>query len=390
MLTLGLLLNQLSDKVTQMIQQFQNAGLILEVNGGAQIQNLISNAQEALKDALNTAANDLTAQQQQLVSGLSGLVDDLGKKVIDNLTAKAQTIANTLPFANYVPQIASFSGNVVASNIAGDVDFQVNGNFLDIGEAHYDAQLSLGGVLVSNTTKTTQTLTFKLPKTNFNFAANTISYVPFSVTIPYRVKELGGIFHKKETTTFNFSFVVLPTSPGYFILQTSSLADVRQEAADSCNGLIWDSSQDDKDEIHGCNMSDGWQCEINSVTYSFSRQEGDKGTDWFDLGNASTTTYVGWHFKTLVKHWATSGKLTANLNYRKWKTVSQKQTTTGDNTPLQWGESKVLTVDPTATWKLTFYQFNGVSKDYATSDSSNPYLKIGTAGNQISIKIIPQ
>ena len=78
--TLALILNQLLDRVQQLVQQFQNAGLILEVNGGATDRNLIDQTQAALKDVLSTAASDLSAQQQQLVSGLTGLIDDLQRK----------------------------------------------------------------------------------------------------------------------------------------------------------------------------------------------------------------------------------------------------------------------------------------------------------------------
>jgi hypothetical protein len=49
-----------------MIQQAQDAGLLLEVNGGAQVLNLIDLAKTAFNDSLNTAANALSAQQQQV------------------------------------------------------------------------------------------------------------------------------------------------------------------------------------------------------------------------------------------------------------------------------------------------------------------------------------
>jgi hypothetical protein len=390
MLTLGLLLNQLFDRVAQVIQQAQNAGLILEVNGGAQIQNLIDQAKDALKDSLDTAASDLSAQQQQLVSGISGLIDDLQHNLVDNVMSKAQTIANTLPFANNVPQVASFSGNVVAPNIVGDITFVINGNFVDIGDEDYNAELNLNGSITSNTTKTTQTLSFQIKKTELAFATAEIKYVPFSVRIPYKVSELLGIFHKKEFTTFNFIFIALPATPGFFVLQTTKLVDVRQTVRDTCNNLVWDSSDDDVDLVQGCNMSDGWQCARETVSYWFSRCEGDQGSDWFDLGNASTTTFAGWHFKTEHHGLGTSGKLTANLNFSKWKDVPQEQTTDGDQTPLNWGDSRVLTIDPTATWKILFHQFNGVVKEYAASDSTNPYLTIASAGSEVSIKVIPQ
>jgi hypothetical protein len=128
--------------------------------------------------------------------------------------SKAQVVANLLPFANPIPQISSLTGVDIAPNIDGDPIVQIGGNFIDIGNDGYDAELNLGANAIPNTTKSTETLTFQIPKDKFVFAPNTISYVPFSVTIPYKRKELGGIFHKKDTTTFNLMFIVLPNSPG--------------------------------------------------------------------------------------------------------------------------------------------------------------------------------
>ena len=387
--TLGLILNQLLDRVQQLVQQFQNAGLILEVNGGAQIENLIDQTQAALKDVLNTAASDLSAQQQQLVSGLTGLIDDLQKKVIDDLTSKLQTIANTLPIANNFPQVAQLTGNIVAPNIAGDITVTVTGNFVDIGEQDYDAYLAFGSNEITNSSKQTNMISFTVPQSAFSFAPDKVGYVGASITIPYKVSEVLGLIHRKEFATFDIIIIVLPPSPGTYDLQTSKLGDVRQQVPATCGGLIWDSSDDDQDMVQGCNMSDGWQCIRETVSYSFSRREGDQGSDWFDLGNVSTPTYVGWHFKTEHHGLGTSGKLTVNLNYQKWKNVPQTQTTDTGNLALNWGDSKILTIDPTASWKITYHQFNGVTKEYNTSDSSNPYIRIITAGNQVSISALP-
>lgn len=392
MLTLGLLFNQLSDKLNTLIQQFQNSGLILEINASSQIANLIASARDAFKDTLDTAEADLTAAQQQAISGIDDAIDKLHGELIDDAMAKLQQVAITLPFSNKVPQVTSFSGNVAAPNIAGDLIVNLAGSFVYVGENGYDADLTIGGFTTPNKVKTTQSLTFQVPRDHLPPSPNTVSYVPFSVSIPYKVTHLG-VFHSKETMTFNFVFIVLPPSPGYVVLATSSLATVRQEVADSCNGLIWDSSNDDDDSTKGCSMTDGWQCMRETVTYHFSRQEGDQPASWQDLGNQSTSTYVGWHFKT--EHHGNpfgpdSGKLTVNLNYRKYKDVQQPTNSVGASTPLNWGDSKVITVDSSSTWKLTFYEFNGVSKDYASSDRSNPYLSISSAGNQLTLKVIPQ
>jgi hypothetical protein len=387
--TLGVLLNQLFDRLQQLVQQFQNAGLVLEVNAGAQIQALIQQTQAALTNVLNTAASDLSAQQQQLMSGLTGLVDDLQKDVIDDLTSRVQTIANTLPFANHFPQLAGFSGNIVAPNIPGDIQFSISGNFVDIGEAGYDAILQLGGAKVNNGNKTTGLITFTIPRTAFTFVTTNVAYLSASISVPYKVSEVLGLIHKKEFASFNVIFIVLPISPGTYDLQTTKSVQVAQQVSAVCGNLVWDSSDDDQDMVQGCNMSDDWQCIRESVRYSFSRCEGDQGSDWFDLGNASTTTFVGWHFKTEHHGLGTSGKLTVNLNYQKTHNVPQTQTTDTGNLALAWGDAKVLTVDPTASWKIVYHQFNGETKEYASSDKSNPYIRIVSAGNQISLSVIP-
>src|SRR5580658_9211318 len=183
MLTLGVLLNQLFDRLQQLIQQFQNAGLVLEVNAGAQIQALIQQAEGALENVLNTAANDLSAQQQQLMTGLTSIIDDFQQKIIDDLTSKLQTIANTLPLANHFPQVAGFTGTIVAPNIPGDITVTVSGNFFDIGESGYDATLTLGSATITNSTKTTNLITFVVPKVSFTFNPTSIGYLPITINI---------------------------------------------------------------------------------------------------------------------------------------------------------------------------------------------------------------
>lgn len=172
-------------------------------------------------------------------------------------------------------------------------------------------------------------------------------------------------------------------------LQTSKSGTVPQQVGDSCSNLVWDSSDDDKDMVQGCNMTADWQCLRETVSYHFTRQEGDQGNAWFDLGNASTSTFVGWHFKTEHHGLGTSGKLTVTLNYQKTRNVPQTQTTDTGDLALAWGDSKILTFDPTASWKITFHQFDGVTKEYASTDETNPYIKIVAMGNQISIKALP-
>ena len=209
------------------------------------------------------------------------------------------------------------------------------------------------------------------------------------IKVPYRVSEVLGLIHKEEIATFNVIFIVLPTAPGTYDLQTSKSGTVPQQVGDSCGNLVWDSSDDDQDMVQGCNMTADWQCLRETVSYHFTREEGNPGSDWFDLGNASTSTFVGWHFKTEHHGLGTSGKLTVTLNYQKTRNVPQTQTTDTGDLALAWGDSKILTFDPAASWKITFHQFDGVTKEYASTDETNPYIKIAAIGNQISIKALP-
>jgi hypothetical protein len=386
---LGGVLSQLFDRLQGLIQQFQNAGLILEVNAGAQIETVVSQAQSSLSNLLNTAVSDLSAQQQQMASSLTAVVDDLQNKIIDNLTTKLQTIANTLPFAKDFPQLAAFGGNIVAPNVAGDIRFTVDGNFMDIGQDGYDATISIGSATIKNATKTTNHIAFTVPRNTFTFVPDSVTYLPTVIKIPYRKSEVLGLIHKEEFATFNVIFIILPTAPGTYDLQTSKSGTVPQQVGDSCSNLVWDSSSDDDDSVKGCNMVADWVCLRETVSYHFTRQEGDQGDAWLDLGNASTTTFVGWHFKTEHHRFGTSGKLTVTLNYQKTRNVPQTQTTDTGNLALAWGDAKIVTFDPAASWKITFHQFDGVTKEYDSDDSTNPYIKIVAIGNQISIKALP-
>lgn len=98
-------INQAFDRADQLVKQAQESGLILEVNGGAQVLNLITHAKEAYESELKNTSQTLTSQQQQLISSLNGMLDDVQNHILKELTSNLQRTANTIPFAKTFPQL---------------------------------------------------------------------------------------------------------------------------------------------------------------------------------------------------------------------------------------------------------------------------------------------
>ena len=377
-------INQVFDRADQLVKQAQESGLILEVNGASQVLNLITHAKEAYESELKNTSQTLTSQQQQLISGLNGMLENVQNHILKDLTANIQRTANTIPFSKTFPQLSIYDGTIISPYPTNNIMVKLDGNFFDLGNKDFDAILKLGNNIYKNTTKTTQEITFQISKTEFASSPNQVLYNPFSIDIPYK-KSSFLFFKKKDIATFILKFVVLPKNAGTYELVTTKMANVEKRENVVCGGLIWDSGTNDDESTKGCNMSDGWSCDRNSVTYTHSRWEGSPR----DLGNQSTPTFVGWKFRTERIHIGTSGKITIDLHYTRYKTVTEPQTISSGITNLSWGDTKALTIDPTATWKIIYHEFDGKTIEFVASDETNTYLKIKTIGNQIQVKTMP-
>jgi hypothetical protein len=180
---------------------------------------------------------------------------------------------------------------------------------------------------------------------------------------------------------------VLPVSPGKITVETTKLVSKPESSSGQSRGFIQDSAQDDKEETHCESMIDGWVLDTNSVSYHFTKEEGKKDRDWFDLGNKSSTAAACWRFKTLHKSIGTSGKLHFYLKYRMARTVQVPQVDRQELT-LKWSEQRVVTVDPGATWKIVFERFDGKIIEFGTA-ASDPYLRVRAAGNVLTISTPP-
>jgi hypothetical protein len=388
--TFGSALNGLFDRANSLIQQAQNSGLILEVNGGAQVQNLIAGARDAYKDDLNKTMSSLSAQQQQLISSLDGTLNKIQAGAAD-ITADITQIALIIPFSNKFPQLTSYKGTVISPQLDSQVIVHLKGVFPDLPKDGYEAIIKLGDKTYKGT-KTTQEIQFSIPTSQFKSSKNKIDYKPFDININYTKKSFL-VFNSKETAKFNLFFVVLPSSFGSYILETTQTVDTTLYEDKICPNLSWNThSGNDDGTIKGCPMEDGWICDVNSVhPINFRNEEGSMNSDWFDRGSVSSTTFAGWNYLATTRHgpFGHYGGLTIDIAYKRFKKTQVLRTSVNPDQPLQWGDEKVLTIDPSAQWKLTFIQFDGKKKEVAASEQLSPYVKVNSVANHIEIKLAP-
>ena len=214
----------------------------------------------------------MTSQQQQFISSMDGLIKNLEDNLLDGLEASLQQTANIIPFSKTFPQVyPKYSGYLVTPG-NGNVFITLKGNFYDIGKRNFDAYIIIGDKSFKNTVKTTQSIVFAVPKTEFQ-TNSFINYEPAKVEIPYK-KNVFLFFKKRKHAEFLVNCVILPVSPGSYDMVYTTMEDYRETESDFCQDLIWDSSQDDDPAIHGCNMQDNWICDTKSVSYDLTHEEG--------------------------------------------------------------------------------------------------------------------
>jgi hypothetical protein len=387
--TFGSLLNDVFDRANQLIQQAQTSGLLLEINGGAQVQNLVITARDAFKDDLNIAVNDMSAQQQQLISELNGSLNKVQAGVAD-MTAALTQIALILPLSNKFPQLTKYKGTIVAPN-KGPATVRLSGVFLDIPTEGYDASIKLNGKIFHAISKTTQQLEFSIPDSIFKFGRDHIGYIPFDIGIDYKKK--GFFLPGKEVATFKLFFVLLPETFGTYSLETTETIDTTLFEEKTCGPYTWNTHNNNDDGVpKGCTMEDGWICDVNSVhPINFRGEEGRMNVDWFNRGNVSSPTAAMWDYLATTKHGfrGNYGGLTIDLAFKRYKRTQVKHVVTTTEQPLNWGDEKVLSYDPGGQWKLIFTQFDKTKKEIASADQPSPYVRVTSAGSRIEIKLAP-
>ncbi len=396
-ITAGVFLNQLFDRAQQLVQQFENAGLRLEIEGGIQLRQTIQAAQAAYAESLNltmdridqTARNSFDQMKTLVQLAESGQTD-----IINNLSSRAQQIANTLPGSNNRPQlIATFPRYV---NVKGlDITFRCLGNFFHAANPGYGATLTIKGQTFNPHANSTQTLEFRVPShtifpSNMLNSATKITFEEGALKLPFP----GGLFGGGGIATFNMTVGALPISPGKITLHWTTKhtekitqlfkSNLLELCSRSCCG------NNDQEKLFTQSPHEGWKVEIGSSKIEMTDDSGGRKEDpSFERDEAQIVVYRA---KTIHnKHDFLNGKeagwMKFHILFTEWqeKAVEDQHS---EDISLKWNDSKFFN-HPLGTWKVTYDAFDGTHKEFAGSDLlSSPYVQIENQGNGFVIKAI--
>src|ERR1700730_17850126 len=173
----------------------------------------------------------------------------------------------------------------------------------------------------------------------------------------------------------------LALSPGVFTLKATKLFG---------DDDIKDGGEHGDLAIHTWPPDPGFQVVPGTVHYQITWSQGKEGVDqdWWFSRNLSTPNQAVLAFSTEHHRFGTSGKIHFKIQFTEEKATTVSTTATIGPTELPFGSSKVFEVPPGANWKGTLDLFNGKSFDFA-GPFINDYVRVGVAGNMITVHAIP-
>jgi hypothetical protein len=388
---LSALIGDWSNKINNIIQNAQNAGLILEVTAASQAKNLIEQLRLTYEGELDKSVDAFSEKEQKIFDDITKSISGLEKGVTEAITNLSNVIS-MLPGINRTPQIRECTGNIIAPN-RKDYILTLQGGFWDVAAENYKVSLKVNGQIINPIVEQTNQIEFQLPKSLFTTPSNKISYIPCEIYIDYKKSKLL-LFHNKETATFSQKLIVLPPKFGEVILETTTLRDSTfVKPNQSCGPLTWSSKDgNNHNEILGCDIEPGWTCDVNTVTEQAAGEEGRINVDWFDLGNKSSLTRGQWQILTTPKSGLNGrdGVRSIILHYTIYQTRKVDVTERQNPVTLDWGNKIVLNIPRGAVWKLIFRKYNGDTLEIASTEQNSTLIKLDNIRDrQISLQVAP-
>ena len=167
---LGAALVKLGDQLQQAIDDAKNAGLNLEVEAGREVGLSLENFKNVYASSLNLTMDKLDTTATNQFEKIKTLVDEVQNNTVsslDNFTAQAQQIINSLPFRKHEPQLTTTSPQyIVPSAIIYNMVISCKGNFEAAGIQGYTPTLTIGNT-VYQASGTNQLLQFHVPISAF-------------------------------------------------------------------------------------------------------------------------------------------------------------------------------------------------------------------------------
>lgn len=385
--SLGILLNQLFDRVDQTIDAAKNAGLQLEMEAGAQVRLTIENARIAYADSLNLTMDrvDQTARNTfDQISTLVGNVESKSSALLKQATATAQQIANTLPLHNNRPQVTTLVPKYIVNQTP--IHFKFMGNFQHASEPNYQPNLKFGTRTFQASRITTQSLEFTANPSEVFEGVNlqTITKIAYSqgiLSTPWPATLMGT-----NEAKFTVLIGALPSSPGTITLEYTTQRTERQTQVYTSQNMHLASTREagNNDQIghlFRAYPTPGWHVVRGSSSTSVTHH-GECQLPSFESDHDDVVVYKG---STIHKVKGSSGSMDVTISFTEYQDVSVTDHHS-EKINLKWGDSKVFN-HPLGTWKITFNAFDGSSHEFLGSDlTSSDYIKIENQGGGFVIK----
>jgi hypothetical protein len=410
-LTLGVVLQNALDRAETVVRTAGEAGRGIVVQAGTEAYMTIQSAKTAYKDSLDVTVDKLDASTTQKLQEIKSMMDDLQSKTdnqVEKAGKQAQQITNSLPLANTVPQLTSFSPKFVAKNTTPDqVEVEVKGNFIAAQNATSRPSLKLGNQVYEAAENTTQSLKFLIPM-NANTLGSTsadphvsgsqpaesdttkIIVKKATLSIPYNETTLPGgvdqILPKApKAATYDLLLSVLPANPGRIVF-LKKVVHQRMER-EHVKTQTWQqhSSNDDHKDVHYEGPPEdvegmGWKIDPASVQFVTEWNQGNENDQW-SKALERTNPSVVYKVTTIHHGIGTSGKVNFHFEYDRFRSVPE-ETWEEQAIPLNWGETKSLPANPNE-WKVQFVAFDGQKQEIVGTDDKNPYLKVKVDGKNV-------
>ena len=371
-------LDDLTNRANMLLDRAVVGGQILEGNAANEALAVIAQAKDAYKDALAATSHQITSKEQQVLNGISGILDQIQTNTIDGAEKKITEVMLMLPLDKQ-PQITTWTGNVTGAG--EDITIlKVRGIFKDVAKAGYEPTLIVNDKPITPFEKTNQQLSFKVPTKAFPALPHSLNPIAVNLKVPYA----PGFFHRKDIRQFSIGFFALPTSSGTFKLFQSTFVQQTFTQTKSCQVTF----SGHEDAIRGCPIDPGWSVNPQNARLDLIKEDGDGfGHDHWDLGWAPPDP------ATFGRHIRSDGDQ-SNLIYNITFVESKQQTMPVDQSladeQLKWGDSKVYTITADdATFKAIYIDPAGHQIGFATNSESNPYIHIRQIGNQVVVTMAP-
>lgn len=417
---MGNFLNDLFDRTQQLIQQFENAGKSLAIEGGIQLRQTIEAARAAYVDSLNLTMDRVDQTTRNTFDQMRQLVQQAEQgqiNAIQTLSSRAQQIANTLPGSNTHPQLISTTPRCTHAQ-GQDIVIRCFGNFVHAATNGCEATLSFQGREFTPRANSTQSLEFRVPSdvifpTSALSQATRIIYKDGTLKLPYP----GGLLSSRGVATFNVTIGTLPLTPGRIRLEWKEKGAPQKITQTFVSNLFEVCSREccgnnDSEKLFSQIPHEGWKVEIGSSSFEIVEKGGQCENPKFEKDDAQLVVYraktIKAESKGLLPNIGSilppgtiinvvnnsnlfpskeSGWLKFYILFTEWKS-EETENARGEDIVLPWNSSRAFN-HPIGKWRVIFDSFSGEHNEFIGPDTtSSPYIKIASQGMGFVIKAI--